>query len=165
VSRSKLTATVAALAVTVGLGLSTAACDPNAAPAGGQHNDDKKGNEDGDDGDDDGKVPPAPGVVEITTYMPKDSGPYTVTVSAVDQTDGSTVHSGETPVASGQWGPAAVRYPTGHQVKVDVTLHYGKNVSYRAWIKLQDGGIGQPAKRCFPVATVTEITCSLTTKY
>lgn len=105
--------------------------------------------------------------VNIWVFFPKDVGPYTVHVEALDTTSGEQLANDDRHVAGGEYGPASLNYPGGHKVKLTVSVHLGVNVPSSSYIRLQDGGIGQVKKTCYPQigATTVELRCSLTTNY
>lgn len=107
--------------------------------------------------------------VLITAYIPKDSGPYTVHVEALDKSTGQPLHVDDKHVAGGEYGPASLQYDSGHKVSMIVTLTGlgdGKHVPMSSYLRLQDGGLGKPKKSCTPAnAQVTELRCSIDTKF
>lgn len=101
--------------------------------------------------------------VLIWASIPRNAGPYTVHVSAVDTVTGETLQNDDTPVV-GEYGPATLYYDAGHPVRVTVTARLGRPLPSSSWVRLALG-IDKPKTSCWPVSrTVTELPCTITTR-
>jgi hypothetical protein len=105
--------------------------------------------------------------VLIKSSMPRGSGPYTLKIDAYDNTTGQPLQAKEEPVV-GEYGPASLEYPSGHNVELTVRMTPGGGIKVpmSSWIRLTDGGIGGKEKSCFPADSQhSSMECKLTTRY